>query len=184
MPQEINQGDYSTWLMSFSEYPVTEFNLSLYLVSLVGNATLATTKESENFKVELTSPTSSTLLPGIYQVYGIFTTIATAQRKTVEIGKIEVKPDVLLMTTKDTSSQAKRTLDAVNAVIEKRATFDQQSYTIEGRQLNRMTIKDLIYFKEYYENIVKNEERVEDKKNGKKTNKKSTIYVRFSDRRI
>jgi hypothetical protein len=50
----------------------------------------------------------------------------------------------------DPRSHARKTLDAIEAVVEGRATKDQQAYTIGGRSLQRMPIKDLMYFRGVY----------------------------------
>jgi hypothetical protein len=55
---------------------------------------------------------------------------------------------------------AKTVLDAIEAVIENRASQDQMSYSIAGRSLSRMSIDDLMkfrdrYYSEYQEEIKK-----------------------------
>ena len=57
----------------------------------------------------------------------------------------------------DSRTHAQKTLDAIKAVIEKRASLDQQEYSIHGRQLKRMTIDELLKFRVVYEREVANE---------------------------
>jgi hypothetical protein len=45
-------------------------------------------------------------------------------------------------------------LDAIEAVIENRATLDQQEYTIGSRHLKRMTAAELIEFRDKYRGLV------------------------------
>ncbi len=63
----------------------------------------------------------------------------------------------------DGRTHAEKTLEALNAVIENRATTDQQSYTIAGRSLSRMEITDLLQFRDRYQAMV-DEERAKNKR--------------------
>lgn len=56
------------------------------------------------------------------------------------------------------ASHAETVLAAIEAVIERRATVDQQSYSIEGRSLARMPIDDLLRFRSQYRAEVANEQ--------------------------
>jgi len=49
-------------------------------------------------------------------------------------------------------------LDAIEAVIENRATLDQESYQIGGRSLKRMPIADLMRLRQLYRAEVAGEE--------------------------
>ena len=55
-------------------------------------------------------------------------------------------------TNADLRSHAKKVVDAIEAVIENRATIDQQSMSIAGRSLSRMSIDDLLNFRNQYKN--------------------------------
>ena len=55
-------------------------------------------------------------------------------------------------------SHAQTVLDAIEAVIENRASLDQQSYTIAGRRLDRMPIADLLMLRDRYKAEVFKEE--------------------------
>ena len=71
-------------------------------------------------------------------------------------------------TNADLRSHAKKVLDAIEAVIENRATVDQSSFSIAGRSLSRMSIDELLtlknrykaeYLKEIKEARIKNKQR-------------------------
>lgn len=70
----------------------------------------------------------------------------------------------------DTKTHAQKVLDAINAVIERRATSDQQSYSINGLSITRMNIGELLKFQKIYELRVANE---------KNPKRKTKIKVRF-----
>jgi hypothetical protein len=77
----------------------------------------------------------------------------------------------------DTRSHAQRTLDAIEAVIEGRATDAVQSYTIGGRQINKMGADDLIRWRNYYRTEVAAEIDAARRRDGKPA--RNTITVRF-----
>lgn len=72
--------------------------------------------------------------------------------------------------TEEIKTHAEKTLEAINAVIEKRATHDQQSYTVNGLSITRMNIEELLKFQKVYEIKVARE---------KNPKRKTKIKVRF-----
>jgi hypothetical protein len=48
-------------------------------------------------------------------------------------------------------THAKRVLDAIEAVLENRANLDQQSYTVEGKRLDRTPISELLKLRREYQ---------------------------------
>ena len=70
----------------------------------------------------------------------------------IEQGESEIGADLASVSAgHDARSQVERTLEAINAVIEGRASKDQQSYTINGRTLVRSSIADLLLLQKAYE---------------------------------
>lgn len=81
-------------------------------------------------------------------------------------GELEVLPNLLDENENfDGRSEAKKALDAVNAVLYKKASRDQLSYQINGRQLQRYSISDLMTLRSFLANKVRREKG----KNGFKT---------------
>ena len=74
-------------------------------------------------------------------------------------------------------SHANVVLDAIEAVIENRATIDQQSMAIAGRSLSRMSIDDLLNFRNQYKNEYLRELKKARVKNGSSSG--SVIRVKF-----
>ncbi|KVN73878.1 hypothetical protein WT15_23855 [Burkholderia stagnalis] len=69
----------------------------------------------------------------------------------VASGLVTVEADLMSMQDgADARSHAQRTLDALEAVVEKRATRDQERYTINNRELWRTPIGDLLKLRDYY----------------------------------
>lgn len=87
--------------------------------------------------------------------------IRGAEVVIVEDGQLTITPDLALVEgAHDGRTHAERVLDAINAVIEGRASIDQESYTIKDRSLNRTPLADLIMLKSKYEAEVARERRV------------------------
>lgn len=75
----------------------------------------------------------------------------------VESGRVRITPN-LAAGNVDTRSHARITLEAIEAVIEKRATLDQERYRINNRELYRTPIGDLLKLRTFYRNEVARED--------------------------
>lgn len=71
--------------------------------------------------------------------------------RTVATGTVIVLPDPV---TADTRSHAEKVLEAIEALIEGRATKDVSSYSIAGRSLTRLTPDELVKWRSFYKNEV------------------------------
>lgn len=73
-------------------------------------------------------------------------------------GFMTILPDIAsLPAGADTRSQNRRTYDAICAVIENRASRDQESYKIGNRELKRMPVSDLLKLRAQYASFVAQE---------------------------
>jgi enamine deaminase RidA (YjgF/YER057c/UK114 family) len=74
----------------------------------------------------------------------------------IESGQVTIQPDIAsLADGTDTRVHAQRALDAIEAVLEKRASQDQMRYTINNRELWRTPIADLLALRKYYKSEVR-----------------------------
>jgi hypothetical protein len=81
-----------------------------------------------------------------------------ADVQIVEEGQITIRQDVAaIIGTHDGRTHAERVLAAIEAVIENRATVDQQAYEINGRSLTRTPINDLLKLRATYRDEVRRE---------------------------
>lgn len=125
-----------------NEYPDTTNNYSLVL-----NGPICKTY---NFTgQELIIPASEEIPEGKYQ-FSIFADSLT-ESYVLEQGftTFSINPKNIDSGI-DNSTHYERVLEAIEAVIEKRATLDQQKYEINGRALERMPIDDLLKLRDYY----------------------------------
>jgi len=72
-------------------------------------------------------------------------------RRVVSNGSFEVKPKFSAMPDgHDNRSHVKKTLDALEATIEGKASQDQLSYSIAGRSMSRMSPAELLEWRDRY----------------------------------
>lgn len=76
----------------------------------------------------------------------------------LEAGNLRVLPDLVAAGDDyDGRTEAQIALDAINAVLGKRASIDQERYRINNRELYRTPIADLIKLRSFYVAQVKRE---------------------------
>lgn len=104
----------------------------------------ATTYETSRYRVQVTPATTADWEPGAYSWSSHVE--QTGQRITLEQGgELTVAPDPATMAAgTDIRSDAEQALAAVTALIKGKATTGQQSYRINGRQLDSYPLPDLI----------------------------------------
>ena len=95
--------------------------------------------------------------PGIY-TYAIRLS-DEGQVVEIETGTVQILPDIAgLDADHDARSQNRKILDAITAVLERRATQDQEKYRINNRELWRTPIPELLALKNHYAALVAAEE--------------------------
>ena len=97
-------------------------------------------------------------------------------RVKLEEGFVEVQ-DNYATTSASVRSHAKIVLDSIEAVIENRANIDQSSMSIAGRSLSRMSIDELLTFRDRYKAEYLKEVKIQRIRN--KRGSGNTIKVNF-----
>lgn len=164
IPTTMVQGDSYSWEESESDYPASTWTIHYTLVNASERIAFNSIADGDNHDFALTTTITAAWKPGDYN-YTRYATDGT-DRTTLTNGSVTINPDFIIAS--DQRSHSKKVLDAIEAVIEERATVDQEEYSINGRSLKRMTIKDLIYFRNYYANKVRCENGLNNK-----------VWVRF-----
>ena len=154
-PDTLVVGDRWVWRRDdlVSDYPLDEYALEYrFTEDSTGNTnafTIAATEAESTYLVEIASAVTASLTAGDYQWAAFIIRSSDSQRVVVDQGRTEILPN-LQNTTADLRSHAKKVLDAIEAVLENRASQDQMSYSIAGRSLSRMSIDDLMTFRNRY----------------------------------
>ena len=111
--------------------------------------TITATETSDDYIIEVPSATTDAYVANAYIWYAFITRSSDSERIAVDNGRAELIDD-FADSNADVRSHAKTVLDAIEATIEGRASQDQMSYSIAGRSLSRMSIDDLITFRNRY----------------------------------
>jgi len=141
-----------------------------------GEAGVTITSSGDTYEVIVTSSITATYTPGDYS-YTIYT-YDTDERYQHSSGTISILPDIEQQVSGyDGRSQYKKTLDAIDAVLEGRASQDQSSYSIAGRSLSRTPIPDLIELRNYYFRLYTNEQQKQAIENGTGTGRRIKVVL-------
>jgi hypothetical protein len=169
-PAEIIAGDSTNWKRTDlgDDYAPASYALT-YTARLEdsGSTSIAiTASESGNdYIVEIAAATSAAYTVGVYHWQAYITRSSDSERITIDSGTFEVKANRATATT-DPRTHAKIVLEAIEAVIEGRASKDQAGYSIEGRSLSRTPIPELLVMRDRYKAEWVREQRAEKIKNG------------------
>lgn len=145
-PTEVVAGNTIKWLIpEDDDYPIADsWVLSYAFVNK--NHTFEVTCSDNGDQQHLASidaATSAAIPAGNYK-WQSYITKAT-ERYPVDTGSLTIKENFAALDGGfDTRSHWQTVLDNVEAVIQGRATRDQSSYTVNGRQLSRTPMADLI----------------------------------------
>ena len=140
LPKRLNAGDSASWVASFADYPASQgWDLRYSLTNGSNVFSVATKALGDDYEVVIGSSLSSTFSPGQYSLIGYV--MKDDERYIVSTSDLEVMPDVTVKA--DRRSQAERTLQAINDLLEGKADDDQQMIQYAGRTLSRYTFEQL-----------------------------------------
>lgn len=155
-PSTLVLGDYWAWRRDdlASDYPVGSYALTYEFHEDSGGGgnhkfTLTATEADDTYYIEAASSSTISYSIGDYIWEAYITKSSDSNRIMVDSGRTTITEN-LANTNADLRSHAKITLDALEAVIENRASMDQSSMSIAGRSLSRMSIDELLTFRDRY----------------------------------
>lgn len=175
VPKSIAAGDTWRFVASLSSYPAPSHSLTIVFWNGEQRFSIDSTPSGSDHIVAQTGAQSSTRIPGRYS-WKAFAKQGSNRWQVAE-GTTVVTPNVEGDRPFDTRSHARKVLDSIEAVIENRATKDQEEYQIDGRSLKRTPIADLLRLRSAYEVEAKREDRAARAAAGLKTGR--IIGVRF-----
>jgi hypothetical protein len=167
-PKEFTQGDSLSWTESFDDYPASagwELHY-VFVTSAADPLDVTAAANGDAFNVSVASEDTAALDVGNCSIQGYV--LNGTERHTVSRTSANVLQDMTALAAgADTRSHYQKVLDAVNAVIEGRATQAEEEYSIAGRSLRRTPLNDLKAFKMTYERLLEIEQAKQDIKDGK-----------------
>lgn len=152
-------GATESWTECHRKYPSDEWTLSLHLRGSSALDVNATANEDKTYALTLTAVNndSDPLAVGTFYYQTKVTNIAdTSIKKFIDSGSIQVLADLsdTDLETFDGRTKAQIMVEAIDAMLTKKASRDQQSFTIGQRTLQRMTPEQLLKWRQYYADIV------------------------------
>lgn len=156
VPERATSGDKIPLALSglTTLYPVSDYALQVFIKAGAAPAVTLTLSGATGTHAGILDFSS---VPAGTHAYTIKACrLSDSAFQTVESGLIVVAPDAA---AQDTRSHAVKTLEAIESLIEGRATKDVNSYTIAGRSLTRMSADELVKWRSYYRNEVAMERR-------------------------
>ncbi len=172
-PATITAGLTFKAAFDLSCYPAPAWTLTA-IIRGKQDINLTATADGTTHVFEVPAATTADWLPGAY-VVSVRASDGTDVHE-VQASSLEIKPDLAAVTGDyDARSQNEIALEAINAVLAKRATLDQDRYVINNRELWRTPIADLLKLRSFYQNAVAREKA---KQSGRSTFGRR-INVRF-----
>lgn len=160
LPPTIAAGVTFERCATLADYPAPTWVLTAHLR---GPAVIDLTATADGLAHEFTVLASATSawVAGVYQY--VLRATNGADVRQVEAGQLEITADLVAAANpSDLRTHARRVLDAIEAVLEKRATLDQERYVIEGangrRELWRTPMGDLLKLRDTYRAEVRRED--------------------------
>lgn len=157
-PLELRVGDTWIWQRQdlSADFPATTWTLKYAFKNATQHFEIIAAASGVYFLVNVAMATTAGYVAGHYSWVAWVET--ATERHEVDDGFVDVLPTFNNATALDDRGHARRMLDAIEAVLERRATKDQEEYTIGQRTLKRMPIKDLLEFRDRYRGEVRIEE--------------------------
>lgn len=155
-PNLIKAGITFKLNVNLTAYPASTWSLVAYLRGATA-IDLTSTAQGNLHVFNVSADITKNYKAGHYG-YSLRAIHTSGEVVEIDTGVIEVKTDLASVSDEtDLRSHALKTLTALEAVIEGRATLDQERYRINNRELYRTPLKTLIKLRNQYRAEVANE---------------------------
>lgn len=174
-PIRIAAGDTFTWKRSFPNYPASGgWTLTYALVNSSALIEITASADDDDFLVSIAAATTAVYTAGTYDWQAYVT--KDLKRYQVDSGVMEILPNFAAAESGlDARSHVKKVLDALEAMIEGKASQDQLSYAIGGRSISKLSPQEVIDWRDAYAQMYQRELR---KLHGQ--GERRTVKVKFS----
>jgi hypothetical protein len=180
-PSVVVAGDTWAWKRTdlFTDFPPATYTLT-YALKLWGSTTagsvITAAEVGNEYQITVAAAATALYATGGYRWEAYATRQSDGARVRVGFGQLVVTAN-LAVTTDDIRSHAQTMLDAIEALLEGRATKDVNSMSIKDRSLTKMTVQELMDWRKYYAAEVNRQKIAERRRLGKSTGR--TMAVRF-----
>ena len=177
-PGKIIAGFTAQWKKYYSDYlPSDNWTLKYtFKKSGVAPLEISSSADSDYHLVNIAPATTSNYTAGDYTWQSYVENSSSGEKYLLESGLIKIIADFSsLEASDDIRSHAQVVLDAVEAVIEGRATASQQEVSVGDKSIKYMSFTQLIQLRGYY----RDEIEIEQYENGSVENNPQSYYAEF-----
>lgn len=167
-PLEQRAGITWEWERTLSDFPASSWTLKYWFKksgSSGANFSIQATASGDKHVVLVAAVTTAAYTAGDYTWVAVAT--SGAESREADSGTLTLLPRYDAAANLDDRSHARKVLDAIEAVIEGRASKDQEEYTIGTRSLKHTPLADIVKFRGQYKAEVQREVLEEAARNGK-----------------
>lgn len=158
-PTTIIIGDTTTWTHSDATYPATDgWVLTYTLINAVNKYTVIASAAGADHAVNLLASTTAQWQAGQYKwLARVSRNTGVEEAHTLGTGLITLQDNFAALETLDVRSHAVKTLSAIEATLEGRATSATSEYQIAGRAMKYIPIPELLMLRDKYKREVASE---------------------------
>lgn len=167
VPSKFAVGESLSWEKSFSLYPASVWSLTYYFRGAGTGFDAVASADGTDFLIVVAASVTAEMSPGRYSFQAFVA--SGGKRVQVDAGDVTVIRDLAALAADDSfdnRSQVKKTLDAIDALIEGKASLDQLEYEIGNRKLRRYEMRDLLALRDKYAKLYAAELRAENAAKG------------------
>lgn len=179
-PRTLRAGDTWKWRREdLADYPAPTWTLKYRFKSAAGGFEVVAAASGALHQVTVAASTTAGFAAGTYSWAAWVE--SGAEQYTVGSGTVTIEPNLragAATDALDARSHARKVLAAIEAVLEGRASRDQEEYRIGDRMLKRTPIADLLRLRALYRKEVAAEDAAAAIANGTGTGRR--ILTRFS----
>lgn len=180
-PSSFTAGSFVQWRRPdlSSDYDTSLYSL-VYVARITGGGasefTVTANEVGGQYVVQIPSATSATFVVGDYHWQAEIHRTSDGEIVVVGTGDFTVLPD-LDANQSDPRTHAEIMLSKIESLLEGKADKDVSSYSIAGRSITKLSITELMDWRNFYKREVAKVKRDNAIRNGRPSN--STIKVRF-----
>ncbi len=150
-PAQLRAGMTWEWARTFGDYPASAWALAYWFKQLsAGGAHFKIDAVADGDTFVVTKPASETASLTADEYSWVAVVTAGGESHEVGRGTLRLLPRYDSAAALDDRSHARKVLEAIEAVIEGRASKDQEEYTIGSRSLKRTPIAELLELRKQY----------------------------------
>lgn len=179
-PASVTAGDLVTWTRSLQDFPASDgWVLTYALTKTSVRITITGTASGSDHLVSVAKATTANWSAGTYTAQGYVTKSATSERYQVFNGIIQVTTNLAAQSSGyDGRSHAKKCLDAIEAVLESRASKTIQSWSGLEQSFSLIPTSELMTMRDKYRVEYQSEIAAERVAQG--LGNRRNVFVRFT----